>query len=183
MCCVFFSPRTSSHVSFQSFLQYFHCVFMSVSSPSISSCSGWNLLERLIWKAACVSLFLSSPRLYFVRELLALVDLLRRRLIAREPGGPTVHPPSQEPSTMVPKCTLGCPEHNLTCSPDSHWDALELQPFAQGYPLAFTWALTERRSQMYHLNHLHIIVCDIMAQMYFKIYLVIPSVSFRTNRH
>ena len=34
---------------------------MSVSLSSISSCSGWNLLERLIWKAACVSLSLSSP--------------------------------------------------------------------------------------------------------------------------
>ena len=64
----------------------------------------------------------------------------------------------QEPSTMVPKCTSGCPEHNLTCSPDSHWDALELQPFAQGYPLAFTRALTEHRSLMHHLNHLYIIV-------------------------
>ena len=81
--------------------------------------------------------------------------------IVREPGGLTVHPPTptpqQEPSTMVPKCTLGCPEHNLTCSPNSHWDALELQPFAQGYPLAFTQALTERRSLMRHLNHLYII--------------------------
>ena len=69
-------------------------------------------------------------------------------------------PPSlpQEPSTMVPKCTLGYPKHNLTCSPDSHWDALELQPFAQRYPLAFTRALTERRSLMHHLNHLYIIV-------------------------
>ena len=47
--------------------------------------------------------------------------------IVREPRGPTVHPPPPpEPSTMVPKCTLGCPKHNLTCSPDSHWDALEL---------------------------------------------------------
>ena len=51
--------------------------------------------------------------------------LYRTWLLVREPGGPTVHPP-QEPSTMVPKCTLGCPKHNLTCSPDSHWDALEL---------------------------------------------------------
>ena len=42
--------------------------------------------------------------------------------------------PPQEPSTMVKICTLGCPEHNLTCSPDSHWDALELQTFAQGVP-------------------------------------------------
>ena len=67
-------------------------------------------------------------------------------------------PPPQEPSTMVPKCTLGCPEHNLTCSPDSHWDTLELQPFAQGYPLAFTRELTESRSLMHHLNHLYIIV-------------------------
>ena len=67
-------------------------------------------------------------------------------------------PPPQEPSTMVPKCTLGCPEHNPTCFPDSHWDALELQPFAQGYPLAFTRALTEHRSLMRHLNHLYIIV-------------------------
>ena len=50
--------------------------------------------------------------------------------LVREPGGPTVHlpppPPPQEPSTMVPKCTLGCLEHNVTCSPESHWDALEL---------------------------------------------------------
>ena len=38
----------------------------------------------------------------------------------------TPPPPPQEPSTMVPKFTLGCPEHNLTCSPESHWDALEL---------------------------------------------------------
>ena len=80
-----------------------------------------------------------------------------KAVVVREPGGPTVHSP-QEPSTMVPECTLGCPKHNLTCSPDSHWDALELQSFAQGYPLAFTRALTERRSLMHHLNHLYIIV-------------------------
>ena len=59
---------------------------------------------------------------------------------------------------MVPKCTLECPEHNLTCSPDSHWDALELQPFAQGYPLAFSRLLTERLSLMHHLNRLYIII-------------------------
>ena len=53
---------------------------MSVSSSSISSCSSWNLLEWLIWKAACVSLSLSSPTLYFVRVLLALVNLLRQSL-------------------------------------------------------------------------------------------------------
>ena len=53
-------------------------------------------------------------------------------VVVRKPWGPTVHPPPppppppQEPSTMVPKCTLGCPEYNLTCSPESHWDALEL---------------------------------------------------------
>ena len=80
LCCVFFLPRTSSHVSCQSFLQCSHCVSMSFSSSSVSSCSGWNLLERLIWKAACVSLSLSSPTLYFVRVLLALVNLLRRSL-------------------------------------------------------------------------------------------------------
>ena len=77
LCWVFFLPRTSSHVSCQSFLQCSHCVSMSVSSSSISSCSGWNLLERLIWKAACVSLSLSSPTLYFVHVLLAVVNLLR----------------------------------------------------------------------------------------------------------
>ena len=66
--------------------------------------------------------------------------------------------PPQGTFTMVPKCTLGCPKHNLTCSPDSHWDALELQPFAQGYPLAFIRALTERRSLIGHFNHLYIIV-------------------------
>ena len=78
LCWVFFLPRTSSHVSCQSFLQCSHCVSMSVSLSSVSSCSGWNLLERLIWKAACVSLSLSSPTLYFVRVLLAVVNLLRR---------------------------------------------------------------------------------------------------------
>ena len=49
-------------------------------SFSVSFCSGWNLLERLIWKAACVSLFLGSPTLYLVRVLLALVNFLRRSL-------------------------------------------------------------------------------------------------------
>ena len=80
LCCVFFLPRTYSHVSCQSFLLCSYCISMSVSSSSISSCSGWNLLERLIWKAACVPLFLSSPTLYFVRVLLALVNLFRRSL-------------------------------------------------------------------------------------------------------
>ena len=47
---------------------------------SVSSCSGWNLLVWLIWKAAYVSLFLSSPTLYLVRVLMALVNLLRRSL-------------------------------------------------------------------------------------------------------
>ena len=77
LCWVFFLPRTSSHQSCQSFLQCSHNASMSVSLSSISSCSGWNLLERLIWKAACVSLSLSSPTLYFVRVLLAVVNLLR----------------------------------------------------------------------------------------------------------
>ena len=45
---------------------------------------------------------------------------------ARGTYRPLPPPPPQEPPTMVPKCTLGCPEHNLTCSPESHWDALEL---------------------------------------------------------
>ena len=80
-CWVFFLPRTSSHVSCQSFLQCSHCVSMSVSSSSVSSCSSLNLLERLIWKAACLSLFLSSPTLYHVSVLLALVNLLRRSLV------------------------------------------------------------------------------------------------------
>ena len=59
---------------------------------------------------------------------------------------------------MVRTYTLVYPGHNLTCSPASHWDALELKPFAQGYPLAFTLALSERRSLMHHLNHLYSIV-------------------------
>ena len=80
LCCVFFLPRTSSHVSCQSFLQCSHCVLMSISSSSISCHSGWNLLERLIWKATCVSLFLSSPTLYLVCVLLVLVNLLRQSL-------------------------------------------------------------------------------------------------------
>ena len=66
-------------MSCQSFLQCSHCVSMSILPSSISSCSSWNLLERLIWKAACVSLFLSSPTLYFVL-LLAYMNLLRQSL-------------------------------------------------------------------------------------------------------
>ena len=53
--------------------------------------------------------------------------------VVRESAGPTVHPPPphpppshQKPTTMVLKCTWGCPKHDLTCSPDRHWDALEL---------------------------------------------------------
>ena len=43
------------------------------------------------------------------------LDIRGNDIIVTEPGGPTEHPPPpQEPSTMVPKCTLGCPEHNLT---------------------------------------------------------------------
>ena len=55
---------------------------MSVSPSTNSSSSGWNLrvVERLIWKAACVSLFLRNPTLYLVRMVLALVNLLRRGL-------------------------------------------------------------------------------------------------------
>ena len=47
-------------------------------------------------------------------------------VLVREPGGPTEHPPPPPPGTFHygPKYTLGCSEHNLTCSPDSHWDAL-----------------------------------------------------------
>ena len=48
-----------------------------------------------------------------------------RRTYRASPSPPPP-PTPQEPSTMVPKCTLGCPEYSLTCSPDSHWDALEL---------------------------------------------------------
>ena len=51
-------------------------------------------------------------------------------LIVGEPAGPAEHP-SKERISVVLKCTLWCPEHNLTCSPDRHWDALELEPFAQ----------------------------------------------------
>ena len=75
--CWVFLPRASSHVLCQSFLQCSQCVSMSVSSSFTSSCSDWNLLERLIWKAACVSLSLSSPTLYFVHVLLAVANLLR----------------------------------------------------------------------------------------------------------
>ena len=81
LCCVFFLPRTSSHVSCQSFLQCSHCVSMSVASSSISSCSTWNLL------AACMSLFLSSPTLHLVHVLLALVNLLRIETILGWGGG------------------------------------------------------------------------------------------------
>ena len=52
---------------------------MSVSLPSVSSCSSWNLLERLIWSAVRASLFLSSPTLYLVWVLYALVYLFFSR--------------------------------------------------------------------------------------------------------
>ena len=71
--CAFLLPRISSHVSHHSFLPRSHCVSMSVSLSSISFCSGWYLLERLILKAACVSLFLRSPTLYFVCVLFVLL--------------------------------------------------------------------------------------------------------------
>ena len=38
------------------------------------------------------------------------------------------HPCPQEPTTMGPKCIFWHPEHNLTCSLDSYWNVLELQP-------------------------------------------------------
>ena len=47
LCWVALLPRPSSHVLCQSFLLSSHCVLMSVSLPSVSSCSSWNLLERL----------------------------------------------------------------------------------------------------------------------------------------
>ena len=75
LCWVAFLPRTSSHVLCQSFLLSSHCVSMSASLPSVSSCSSWNLLKRLIWNAVRVSLFLSSPTLYLVRVLFALAYL------------------------------------------------------------------------------------------------------------
>ena len=59
---------------------------------------------------------------------------------------------------MVSKCTLGCPEHNFTCYPNSHWDALELYPFAQGCPLAFSRSLTERSSLTHYFIHMYSIV-------------------------
>ena len=59
-------------------------------------------------------------------------------LLVREPAEPTVRsppPPStSEATTMVHKCILECLKHSTTCSLGSHWDALELQPFEQGYP-------------------------------------------------
>jgi hypothetical protein len=48
---------------------YVPSVLISVSLSSISSCSGWNWLEGLILKAACVSLLLSSPMLNFLAHL------------------------------------------------------------------------------------------------------------------
>ena len=57
----------------------------SCSFPIVFQCPSHRLLSALVaagtcWKAACVSLFLSSPTLYFVRVLLTLVNLSRRSL-------------------------------------------------------------------------------------------------------
>ena len=99
---------------------------------SISDLPNW----RPTIKGWCVSVtvstsaFLACHQCYSAGLSLAWGLNLRALVLVREPWGPTVHPPTpspnQEPSTMVPKCTFGCPEHSLTCSPDSHWDALEL---------------------------------------------------------
>jgi hypothetical protein len=48
LCWVLFFPRTSSRISSQCFMLCFHCVLMSVSLSSVSSCSGWKRLGRLI---------------------------------------------------------------------------------------------------------------------------------------
>ena len=117
--------------------------------------------EQLCWGYCCILSQRGNKVLIFrFRKRLPSWRFSVPSVLVTEPGEPTEHPPPppQEPSTMVPKCTLGCPENNLTCSPDSHWDALELQPFAQGYPLALARALTERRLLIRHLNHLYIIV-------------------------
>ena len=62
----------------------------SCSAPTVFQCPSHRLLSALVaagtcWKGGsgqlfCVSLFLSSPILYYVRVLLALVNLLRRSL-------------------------------------------------------------------------------------------------------
>ena len=80
-----------------------------------SKCGNWTISWCSVWPN-----HLTVPENHSLSE----------GMIVREPEGPTVHPPPPsphlKPSTMILKCTLGCPEHNLTCSPDSHWDALEL---------------------------------------------------------
>ena len=85
--------------------------------------------------------------------------------IVGEPVWPPVHPPPPPPPHSRPRnlrlwsqMYLRVSRHNLTCSPDSHWDALELEPFAPGYPLAFSQSITERSSLTYYSNHSYIIV-------------------------
>ena len=126
-----------------SFFVFF--LFLLSSSSSSSSSSPFPAVSLLSFLYLSLSL---SPFMF-----LSFSEGARKT--HRAPPPP---PLPQEPSTMVPKCTSGCPEHNLTCSLDRHWDALELQPFAQRYPLAFTRALAERRSLMHHLNHFYIIL-------------------------
>ena len=85
-------------------------------------------------------------------------------LLVREPAEPTVlpppppPPPTSEASTMVHKCILGCLKHlSTTCSLGSHWDALELQPFVQGYPHGVQpvvdWAMFSYTSFQSHTHY------------------------------
>ena len=89
-------------------------------------------------------------------ELEVSIIALSAVKVNSEPAERTVHPPpyppSQKPTTMVPKCTLGSPEYNLTCFLGSHWDALEL------LPLAFSRSPAKRSSLSRYLNHTYILV-------------------------
>ena len=50
------------------------------------------------------------------------------KLYSQGARGPTMQPSPPPPSRNLPLWSqnVGYPEHNLTCSPDSHWDTLEL---------------------------------------------------------
>ena len=126
------------------FLSLCHSLYLLCLSPSVLSLSMSVCLPPFL----CVCL--SVPVYQWVHPPVCL--------LVREPGGPTVHPTTPGTFHDGPLMYLRVSQTRLHVSPDNHWDALELQPFVQWYPLAFTQALTERRSLMHHLNQCIIVL-------------------------
>ena len=107
-----------------------HCVPASACSYHYPVCLTWSHKGAKVstagHKVTTYRSFANFDENRFIHDLIAsslsMVYSQKARRTHRAPPPPS----PQEPSSMVPKCTLGCPKHNLTCFLDSHWDALEL---------------------------------------------------------